>query len=325
MKGDLRISIALASHNGEAYIEEQILSFLNQTRIPDEIIICDDVSSDKTVSIVEKYKIISNINIGLVQNEHRLGYVQNFSKALSLCTGDIILLSDQDDVWFPHKIETVERRIKKIPGILALTNDQEITDKELRPSGFTKMSNIKSAGLSVFSMVTGCCTSMSKGLRDVALPIPLESRSHDGWINGLADALQARVMLPDVLQYYRRHGSNASDWLMSRAKKPSRFHRIRKGSLEDVQDDLSRRLKLSSIMRTRIESARGQLESDGISREQIDSAIERLCRDELSVAARFKIVSSGRFRRVPNIFRLWWSGGYSSFERYKSAIKDIIR
>lgn len=101
-------SVAMATYNGEKYILEQLDSLKNQTQIIDEIIICDDCSTDDTVSLIESYMIKNpNINIKLYKNEKNLGYSKNFYKAASLTMGDIIFFSDQDDIWSENKVKNV--------------------------------------------------------------------------------------------------------------------------------------------------------------------------------------------------------------------------
>lgn len=96
-------SVAMCTYNGEKYIKEQLESIIHQTLPPDEIIICDDGSNDHTISAIKETMRVWRGSWMLVQNEKNLGYKKNFQKAISLCQGDIIYLSDQDDVWDLHK------------------------------------------------------------------------------------------------------------------------------------------------------------------------------------------------------------------------------
>jgi glycosyltransferase involved in cell wall biosynthesis len=92
------ISLAMPTYNGERFLREQLDSIYNQTIVPDEVIVVDDCSTDGTISILEEYK--KKYGLKYWVNEKNLGYNKNFEKAISLCTGDYIALSDQDDVWF---------------------------------------------------------------------------------------------------------------------------------------------------------------------------------------------------------------------------------
>lgn len=101
------LSVALCTYNGERYIREQIETILNQTMPVDEIVVCDDGSADKTLSIIESLRECTNIDIRIYPNKTNLGVCANFQKAVNLCKGDIIFLSDQDDVWHSDKVETI--------------------------------------------------------------------------------------------------------------------------------------------------------------------------------------------------------------------------
>lgn len=100
-------SVALCTYNGENYIRKQIDSILNQTVKVDEIVVCDDGSTDETLSIIESFRENTSVDIRIYRNETNLGVCANFQKAVDLCNGDIIFLSDQDDVWHLDKVETV--------------------------------------------------------------------------------------------------------------------------------------------------------------------------------------------------------------------------
>ena len=115
----MKTSVALCSYNGERYIGKQLESILFQTLPVDEIVICDDGSSDNTLSIVNAIRSQTDILIRLYVNDKNIGCRANFQKALGLCIGDIIFFSDQDDIWIPDKVE----RIMKWFGI---NSDKEV-------------------------------------------------------------------------------------------------------------------------------------------------------------------------------------------------------
>ena len=103
----MKTSVALCTYNGAKYIEEQLTSILNQTRPVDEIVVCDDGSTDETLKIVERIAQNASVPVHIFLNEKNLGYYKNFVKAMSLCKGDIIFLCDQDDVWREDKVEKI--------------------------------------------------------------------------------------------------------------------------------------------------------------------------------------------------------------------------
>jgi len=100
----IKASICLTTYNGSKYLQQQLDSFLAQSILPDELVVCDDGSTDATCEIIERFKQIAPFEVRLYKNENNLGYAQNFSKALGLCKGDFVFLSDQDDVWLPKKL-----------------------------------------------------------------------------------------------------------------------------------------------------------------------------------------------------------------------------
>lgn len=115
----MKISVALCTYNGENYLLPQLESITQQTILPDEVVICDDVSTDKTIDIIERFRLSAPFSVRLYRNEQNLGSTKNFEKAISLSHGDIIFLSDQDDLWLPEKIQ-------KIMSLLEADHDVEV-------------------------------------------------------------------------------------------------------------------------------------------------------------------------------------------------------
>lgn len=107
------ISVALCTYNGERYIREQLESILNQTTPVDEIVVCDDGSTDSTVSILQLISELAQGRIHIYLNDCRLGYSENFKKAISLCKGELIFLADQDDIWHPDKVSVIQRYFRQ--------------------------------------------------------------------------------------------------------------------------------------------------------------------------------------------------------------------
>ena len=104
------ISIAMATYNGEKFIREQLDSILAQTITDWELIVCDDVSIDATITILEEYAKKDG-RIQIHKNKVNLGFKRNFEKAISLCSGDYIALYDQDDIWYPNHLEILYNQI----------------------------------------------------------------------------------------------------------------------------------------------------------------------------------------------------------------------
>ena len=124
------ISVALCTYNGEQYIREQLESILTQTVKVDEIVVCDDGSTDNTLQIIEELAGNTDTAIHIYRNETNLGPAKNFQKAINLCSGDIIFLSDQDDVWMPEKAATITNYFRQNPQISVVFTDGNLTDGE---------------------------------------------------------------------------------------------------------------------------------------------------------------------------------------------------
>src|ERR687894_3003245 len=100
-----RFSVAMCTYNGARFVAEQLASVAAQTRPPDELVVCDDGSTDETCRLVEEFAARAPFPVRLFVNERNLGSTRNFGRAVALCEGDLVALSDQDDVWHPEKLE----------------------------------------------------------------------------------------------------------------------------------------------------------------------------------------------------------------------------
>ena len=221
----MKVSIALASYNGEAYILDQLKSFTTQSKLPDEIIVSDDCSTDNTVELIKKFATNAPFKIKIYVNESNIGYSRNFNNALLKTTGDLIFLSDQDDVWFDNKIEKIYQLAASEKSLLIM-NDAEITDSNLNKTGITKLQQIISLGNNTDKFVMGCCAAIKRELLDLALPIDADFPAHDTWISWLADYMKLKKISSEVLQYYRRHDSNESKYLANSTNKNSKMNQF---------------------------------------------------------------------------------------------------
>ena len=105
------ISVCMASFNGNKYIKKQLDSILSQLGIDDEVIIVDDASEDDTVSTIMNF---NDPRIKLFENENNTGVIASFERSITLAKGEIIFLSDQDDIWLPNKIQKMMSLFQKI-------------------------------------------------------------------------------------------------------------------------------------------------------------------------------------------------------------------
>jgi hypothetical protein len=213
------ISIAMCTYNGEAYLGDQLASIGKQTRQPDEFVVCDDGSTDNTLQILEQLSKEAPFPVRVHRNEQRLGPTKNFEKAISLCTGDLIFLSDQDDVWMPQKVDKLQQALRNNPDAGYVFSDALIVDEMLRPTGYTMWQSIKFTPgqrrqfehgkqleiLLKHSVVTGATMAFRAGLKSIVLPISDES-FHDEWIALLASSIgMYGLLIEEPLIQYRQH------------------------------------------------------------------------------------------------------------------------
>lgn len=207
------ISIAMATYNGEAYLREQLDSILNQTISVIEIVVCDDCSTDNTWSILseyaEKYTCFK-----IIRNEKNIGFLHNFEKAISLCSGDYIALCDQDDVWLPHHLQVL---LNGLGNKTLSVGDAELIDSHGNRLGY-KLSYCENLdfipeddlGKAYFILFyknpyQGASMLCQKSFFDKALPIPDGVQCHDVWFSLLACFYGGCQPLKEIITLYRRH------------------------------------------------------------------------------------------------------------------------
>ena len=128
------ISVALCTYNGALFINQQLESIVNQTHPVDEIVVCDDRSTDDTVKIIESFASQHpSIIVRLIINDNVLGVRMNFEKALNTCNGDIKFLSDQDDIWFPNKVETIVEYFQTNTDKSVVFSNANLINSESKP------------------------------------------------------------------------------------------------------------------------------------------------------------------------------------------------
>ncbi|MDA3876984.1 MAG: glycosyltransferase family 2 protein [Halothiobacillus sp.] len=320
----MRISIAMTTYNGAEYLREQLDSFVAQTLLPDELIVCDDLSSDETIEILTQFSQTAPFKVEIVRNEKNLGYIKNFERALSLCTGDIIFLSDQDDVWFSNKIAKMANMMTMQPSIFVLQADMVLTDEKLNPTPFTQLGNILSIGQGADTFISGCGTAIRREWLGIALPIQSELCGHDNWIHRLALALEVRVLLEEPLQFYRRHGENTSQGLASKPQKTTALDSFLAHGFVDATAGWVRELERCKQTQKRILETTEELRKLGLIGRQA-RAISTLKKRIKALDIRIKNISVNRLRRFPLIIKMWMNGGYHYFAGWKSAVKDILR
>ena len=205
-----KISVAIATYNGEKYIEEQLETVLKNLSEEDEVIISDDGSTDNTLKLVESFK---DPRIFTVKGPGQ-GVKKNFENAIRHCSGKYIFLCDQDDIWSDKKVETVLSHFSTPDVKLVVHNCTLISETggklmdsyfEYRHSGPGRFKNFMK------NTYMGCCMAFDAELKDKILPIPTDIEMHDQWIGLIAERYGKSVFIDDKLILYRRHEENASD------------------------------------------------------------------------------------------------------------------
>jgi len=212
----LKVSVALCTYNGGRFIEAQLNSVLNQSRPPDEVIVCDDGSTDNTIDIVRGVSLMHPGIVRVYTNNANLGCVKNFEQAIQRASGNIIFLSDQDDVWFKDKIKVMCAPFIENHGIGLVYSDALITDTLLNHTGHTlfnrrknlRVNRVRSARQLVKGVgINGCTMAFRSTLKEFALPI-YRGWGHDHWIAFIAHAVTGIQPIGKPLMFYRRHGNN---------------------------------------------------------------------------------------------------------------------
>ncbi|MFB8725142.1 glycosyltransferase family 2 protein [Enterococcus casseliflavus] len=205
-----KISVCMATYNGERFIKQQIDSILLQLDAEDELIISDDGSTDQTVHIIKSY---DDERIKFFQNTLEKGYTKNFENALNKATGDIFFLSDQDDVWMENKVMICKKFLNNYDFVIS---DGYITDQnliKLNETHFQKYNVKKGFWYNTLkTRYVGAFMAFNKDVYNLILPFPAKQKfsPHDYWITLIAEHNFKVKLIEQPLVLYRRHGTNVT-------------------------------------------------------------------------------------------------------------------
>lgn len=318
----MKISIVMATWMGERYLPAQLESFARQTRLPDELVVRDDGSTDRTLELLREFARRAPFDVRILAGGPRLGFGKNFAAALAAADGDLVFLSDQDDVWLDDKLQRIERHANERPDVLLFVNDYENVGPELQRAGVTTLGNLRAVGLTDASLVAGCATAVRRRLLAFALPLPDAEVSHDVWLHVCAETFGRRMVIPEVLQLYRRHGGNASDWAPARTGRMSMtklYHEsLRNDRLRSHRLQLARHQALLQRLRTADAS-----DLDALCRDKA-AAIARVEQRVIALEGRVRVLSAPWPARGKAALRLWMRGGYDHFVGWRSMISDLL-
>ena len=217
----MRISIAMCTYNGAQYLQKQLDSFASQTYPAYELIVCDDGSTDDTLALIESFAGKVTFPVRVFKNELNLGSTRNFEKAIGICVGDLIALSDQDDEWYPDKLARMHRLFEELPEALAAFSNADVIEEGSVFAGrklwrsidvdFSPREKVAYVYTGMVSLLfkldyvaTGATMVFRSKLRDQFVPIP-GSWPHDAWIAWIAALRDGLVAFPAATIRYRVH------------------------------------------------------------------------------------------------------------------------
>lgn len=211
----MRISVSLCTYNGEKYIKEQLQSILTQTRQIDEIVICDDKSSDATVSVMNDILQTSDIKYKIVCNPKKIGLIKNFEKCISLCTGDLVFFSDQDDVWEPYKVEKMSRIFENNPNCVLCYSDAVVMNSDLSEVLYSSLNKRYQIKFNIIDAIDGrvphgCTEAVKKSFIRNVMPFRF---AHDHWSAMCAPFYGDVECVDETLIKYRRHRNAVTGYI----------------------------------------------------------------------------------------------------------------
>lgn len=328
--GCVTLSVALCTYNGATHLWQQLQSIAAQTRRPDELVVCDDRSTDASVEMVEAFAAEAPFPVRLYVAERNRGSTQNFASAIAQCTGSVIVLADQDDVWLPEKLARTEAEFCERPGVGLVFTDAEVVDERLRPLGYRLHESVgadlkwrerlRRAPFQLLfteEVVTGATLAFRSTYRDLVLPIPEEIPwLHDAWIALLISAVAEVALVPAPMLLYRQHPrQQIGAWKPGEGGKVAVHDEVQvaRGVSRDAYLDLATRIE---PVRRRLESRLGTYDG-GDALAHVTGKIAHL---------RVRgTMPPGRTRRAMRIARELSTLRYHRYSRgLYSAIKDLL-
>ncbi|MFH5835240.1 glycosyltransferase [Proteiniclasticum sp. C24MP] len=233
-----RISVCIATYNGEKFIKEQIDSIILQLSDIDEIIISDDHSDDSTIEIIRSY---NDPRIKIFYNKKQRGFTNNFANALSEAKGEYIFLADQDDVWLENKVSITLEKLGKYDFVISDADTVDASLNVINSSRFEEY-NIKNGFVRnlIKTRYLGCCMAFNRRVLKSLFPFPenVEYCPHDLWITLISEYYFKCEVIDKPLILYRRHQTNVSCGGFSKGRP---FHKKLMGRLYCLKAVLSQK------------------------------------------------------------------------------------
>jgi glycosyltransferase involved in cell wall biosynthesis len=317
------VTVALCTHNGAPYIEQQVLSIVTQVPAPFEIVLGDDASTDGTVELAESVAKAHGVPLVVRRHDPALGVSGNFADAIAHARGDLIALSDQDDVWHPGKLAAHLERFAADADLLLTHSDARLVDAVGTPTGSTLLDALEAtaaerAGLErgdAFAtllrrnLVTGATVVLRRRLVDAALPVA-HGWVHDEWLAAIAAATGTLRLLPAQLIDYRQHGGNQIG-----ARRPSMSDRWAK-----LREQREPRASALVARTTALVSALEGL-GEAVPPERLAAARARLAHER-----RRRALPRVPIARIPRILAAAVRGDYSRYSRGSiDMLRDLVQ
>jgi glycosyltransferase involved in cell wall biosynthesis len=315
-----KVSVAMCTYNGERYVREQLNSIAAQTLRPVELVICDDGSADRTLEIASEFARTVDFDVKIVRNQVNLGSTKNFEQSIGLCSGELIALCDQDDVWHPARLECLSEPMNRDTSLGGVFCDAILIDEHSRPTGEslwqvfafgaaeqTRFERGDAAKLlCIREVVTGATMMFRAALRPHLLPIH-NSWIHDGWLSWMLVFHSRLGFVPERLMGYRVHSAQ-------QAGVPPRTLRTR-----------LRKLRTSEAAVCREKASRFKaLESRYAELGHCDPEIVEDIRRVIELCELRADLPAGAVRRAMRIFsKLPWYRAYTN--GFRTAMRDLVQ
>jgi len=331
------ISVAICTYNGETYLGEQLDSIARQTLPPDELVACDDCSSDRTIEVLKNFAERVAFPVHIHSNQSNLGSTKNFEKAIGHCSGEIIFLSDQDDVWKTNKIERLKSALDSHSEVGYVFSDAELVDQNLQPLGCNLWESIGFQGglrssfnseeqLAILvnkNVVTGATMAFRSQAAGRAAPFP-DNWVHDSWIAHIASSTtMPGLPIEECLILYRQHATQQIGTKTERAEEDKSLA----GKYRDLKQHHQAQFADWEMRGQRIvtlNEALSQISScnPGMVPEQ---TLDLLSRFETHFINRHEILTSKNPKRYRLILREALSGRYGQFsDSWRSIFRDLF-
>ena len=322
----MQISIALCTYNGARFLEEQLASLVSQNRRPDELVVCDDCSTDSTVALLRKFATDAPFPVHIHENSIRLGSTKNFERAISLCQGEVIALCDQDDIWVKDKLSFTEQCFVDNPNVGLVFTDASIVDEKENPLGYNlwaslefdhaSQAKIKSPAafelLSQREIVTGATMSFRTKFRDLILPIPEDTALiHDGWIALIISMAGSLDFIDRPLIKYRQHDTQQ---IGASLKEPTEI-------ANGIRERAKRRTSFAGHIK-KLEAVRERMVAK---KDRYEFKMEREIDQQLKHMYTRVSISQRRLNGIPAAIRELFAGRYHRYSSgFYSLIKDLV-